>query len=646
GVLDQFDTSLLLTQPELSLAEGAILPWKGLKGKLLTKVQAELKPFFASRKFDWETPLTNLKPAALEIFFRGDDKQFIGVSNILDKELATTSSETRQRRLSAYRGAVVCAECKGARLRAEARSVLIGELAIHQITALTIGEAIAFFDEVEFHPDDEPIFLPIVTEISSRLKFLDKVGVAYLTLNRSADSLSGGELQRVRLATSIGSGLVGVCYILDEPSIGLHSRDNQSLIDALRDLQQLNNSVLVVEHDEAMMRVSDHLIDMGPGAGRHGGQIVAAGTPQEVSKNNASLTGQYLAGDRQIGLPDQRRRVTASRSVELLGAATNNLQDIDVRFPLGALVCVTGVSGSGKSSLVNETLARALNRRLGGSGPQPGPHRGLRGANQLDKLVEIDQSPIGRTPRSNPATYTGVFDEIRKVFSGTRQSKQLGYGVGRFSFNVKGGRCDTCQGQGQQKIDMNFLPDIYVTCNDCSGARFNRQTLEILYRVRSIADVLEMQIEMGVEFFENFPPIHRTLHCLDQIGLGYLTLGQSSITLSGGEAQRIKLATELARVETGNTMYILDEPTTGLHFDDVRKLLDVLGLLVEKGNSVLVIEHNLDVIKSADWIIDLGPEGGAAGGQLVAMGTPEDIATNEASHTGRFLKPHLKGSNS
>jgi excinuclease ABC subunit A len=453
--------------------------------------------------------------------------------------------------------------------------------------------------------------------------------------------LSGGELQRVRLAAGLGSGLVGVCYVLDEPSIGLHPRDNQRLIDTLGELQSRGNTVVVVEHDETIMRRADCIVDLGPGAGRHGGRVVAQGTPEQVAANAESLTGRYLAGVERIPLPQHRRRVAKTRAITIEGVTTNNLKGITVQFPLSAMVCVTGVSGSGKSSLLDETLARALVRRLGGIAPKPGPYTSLRGASQIDKVVQIDQSPIGRTPRSNPATYTGVFDEIRKLFANTRDAKQRGYKSGRFSFNVKGGRCEECQGQGQRRIEMNFLPDIYVACPVCEGKRFNRQTLEIRYRDRSIADVLDMQVEEAAEFFENFPQIARLVRSLQEVGLGYMTLGQSSTTLSGGEAQRIKLASELSRVDTGKTVYILDEPTTGLHFDDVRKLLAVLGRLVDLGNTVLVIEHNLDVLKTADWIIDLGPEGGEAGGQVVATGTPEEIAAIESNHTGRFLQAVL-----
>ncbi len=434
-----------------------------------------------------------------------------------------------------------------------------------------------------------------------------------------------------------------MCYVLDEPSIGLHPRDNRRLIGALRDLQRRGNTVLVVEHDEAIMREADWLIDLGPGAGRHGGRVVSQGGPEHVGRDPNSLTGRYLTGAAKIAVPAKRRRIARARSITIEGVTTNNLKEVTVQFPLSAFVCVTGVSGSGKSSLLNETLARALVRRLGGLAPKPGPHKGLRGANRIDKVVEIDQSPIGRTPRSNPATYCGAFDEIRKVFTNTRAAKQRGYKAGRFSFNVKGGRCEQCQGQGQQKIEMNFLPDLYVTCPVCEGRRFNRQTLEVKYRGFSIADVLDMRVDESVTFFENFPAISRLLNCLQQVGLGYLTLGQASTTLSGGEAQRVKLAAELGRADTGNTLYILDEPTTGLHFDDVSKLLEVLGRLVDLGNTVIVIEHNLDVIKTADWLIDLGPEGGEGGGQVVATGTPEAIAALGDNHTGRYLRTVLNG---
>jgi excinuclease ABC subunit A len=509
--------------------------------------------------------------------------------------------------------------------------------AIHEITALSVQNATEFFNQLIFGGDQRPVAQTLIDEIVRRLAFLDRVGTEYLTLDRPADTLSGGERQRVRLATGIGSGLVGVLYLLDEPSIGLHPRDNERLIAALRDLQRQGNTVVVVEHDEALMRASDHLIDIGPGAGRGGGHVVAAGPPGAVSKLDTSLTADFLSGRQTILVPRQRRAPNQSRMLQLIGATANNLKDIDVNIPLGLFVCVTGVSGSGKSSLVVDTLARAMARKLNGAETRPAPHRGLRGVNQLHRLVEVDQSPIGRTPRSNPATYTGVWNDIRRVFAGTKQSRQRGYRSGRFSFNTKGGRCEACQGQGVRRIVMNFLPDLEVTCPVCRGARFNRQTLAVRFRERSIADVLAMSIDQAVEFFENHESIRRVLATLVDVGLGYLTLGQPSSTLSGGEAQRIKLATELSRGSEGHTLYILDEPTTGLHTADIRRLLSVLNRLVDQNNSMLVIEHNLDVIKTADWVIDLGPGGGLDGGRVVAAGTPEQVAACAESYTGQFL---------
>ncbi len=561
----------------------------------------------------------------------------------------------------------VCPDCAGSRLRPEARAVRLAGRAIHEICALPISEAIAYFRELSFPDEQRPVATPLVKEILRRLEFLDRVGAEYLTLNRAADTLSGGERQRVRLATGIGSGLVGVLYLLDEPSIGLHPRDNDRLIAALRDLQQRGNSVVVVEHDEAIMRSSDYLIDIGPGAGRGGGRVVAAGTPACVSEDSESLTGAYLARRESIALPAARRLTgeaggprpieTAKkaqralsfvepppkpdRCLHLSGATANNLQDVDLDVPLGALVCVTGVSGSGKSSLVVDTLARALAKKLHGAEARPAPYKSLRGATLIDRLVEVDQSPIGRSPRSNPATYTGVWNEIRRVFATTKLARQRGYSASRFSFNAKGGRCDACEGQGVRRLSMNFLPDVEVTCPICHGARFNRQTLAVRYKDRSVADVLAMSIGEAMSFFENLSGVHRVLRTLADVGLGYLTLGQRASTLSGGEAQRIKLATELSRDGAGHTLYILDEPTTGLHSDDIRRLLGVLNRLVDQSNTVLVIEHNLDVIKSADWVIDLGPEGGAGGGRIVATGTPEQIAACPESHTGRFLVSEL-----
>ena len=536
----------------------------------------------------------------------------------------------------------VCAECGGARLRPEARSVKLAGRAIHEITALPVSAAREFFAGVTLAPAEEAIGRPLLGEIGSRLAFIEEVGLGYLTLARAADTLSGGESQRIRLATGIGSGLVGVCYILDEPSIGLHPRDNQRLIDALRNLQRQGNSVLVVEHDEAIMREADEIVDLGPGAGRHGGRIVAQGSPDEIHRNPQSLTGKYLSGVEKIAVPAERRAANLRKAIVIEAATGNNLKNVTAEFPLSALVCVTGVSGSGKSTLVLDTLACAVARRLNGEGPQPAAHAALRGLKQVDKLVEVDQSPIGRTPRSNPATYLGAFDEIRRVFATTRDARLRGYKASRFSFNVKGGRCETCQGQGMRKIEMNFLPDLYVACSECNGRQFNQATLGIRYRGLSIADVLRLRVDEALDFFENHPGLRRSLAGLVEVGLGYLTLGQSSTTLSGGEAQRIKLAAQLSRVDTGNTLYILDEPTTGLHFDDVRRLLAVLGRLVDLGNTVIVIEHHLDVMKSADWIIDLGPEGGEAGGQIVATGTPEQVAAVEGNVTGRYLRGVLE----
>jgi excinuclease ABC subunit A len=644
GNLVRFDPELVIPDESLSIDAGAIVAIKALSSAAQKKHEEKIHAFCESSGIETDKPIDKLTPKQRQQLLDGNGKKFDGLMILLEKEFATTTRKKSQERLAAFRGQVVCSECNGARLKAESRSVQIGGRAIHELIALDIAGALEFFKKLKFAKEQRPVAKPIVAEIVKRLEFLIKVGVTYLTLGRAADTLSGCEMQRVRLASSIGSGLVGVCYVLDEPSIGLHARDHDRLINALGELKEQGNTVVVVEHDEATMRASDYLIDMGPGAGQHGGQIISQGTPEMVCEDEASLTGRYLSGRTQIDLPEQRRRTAKKRSVTIEGVTTNNLQDVSVQVPLGALVCVTGVSGSGKSSLVSETLVRAIARRLGSNGKKPGPHRSLRGASQIDKLIPIDQTPIGRTPRSNPATYTGLLDEIRKVFATTQEAKLRGYTTGRFSFNVAGGRCEHCQGQGQTKIEMNFLPDMYVTCPQCNGSRYNRQTLECRYRDKSIADVLDMSLEEAAVFFENFPAMTRMLRALVDVGLAYLSLGQPSTTLSGGEAQRLKLATELGRAATGNTMYILDEPTTGLHFDDIRQLLGVLSQLVEQGNSVLVIEHNLDVIKSADWMIDLGPEGGAGGGQIIATGTPEQVTANPASHTGRFLRPLLNGS--
>jgi excinuclease ABC subunit A len=662
GYRHEFDPELVVPDPGRSIADGAIAVWRNSRGQGTGdrgqgkserkgsgfKVQKEaVEAFLESQKTSADTPLADFRPTVLEKLWRGDGKDFPGLLTLLEQEYATAVDPARQEFLAAFRGHVTCPACGGSRLRPEALGVKIAGRAIHEVCRLSIAEASDFFrrlleqSEHSFPADLLPVAQPILTEITARFGFLQKVGLDYLSLDRPADTLSGGEMQRVRLATGIGSGLAGICYILDEPSIGLHSRDNQRLIDAMRDLLAHDNSVLVVEHDEAMMRQADWLIDIGPGAGQHGGRIVAQGTPEQVMADPASITGRYLSGTASIEVPAQRRKAAKTRSIVIEGVTTNNLQSVTATFPLGLLVGVTGVSGSGKSSLINETLAPALARRLGGIAAKPGPHTGLRGVSQIDKVIAIDQSPLGRSPRSNAATYTGAFDEIRRVFAATKEARQLGYKHNRFSFNVAGGRCEECQGQGVKRLEMNFLPDLFVPCPVCEGNRFNRQTLAVRFKGHSIADVLALPIEEALPLFENVPPIHRVLASLSDVGLGYLSLGQPSTTLSGGESQRVKLATELARTDTGQTLYLLDEATTGLHFDDIRLLLGVLQRLVDKGNTVIVIEHNLDVLKSCDWLIDLGPDGGSRGGQIVAAGTPEELATNDASITGHYLRHML-----
>ena len=534
-----------------------------------------------------------------------------------------------------------CKKCHGFRLNEQALSVKVGGKNISEVLTLSVDDEIDFFKDLNLSETDEQIAAPILKEVSSRLKFLRNVGLQYLTLSRAAGTLSGGEAQRIRLATQIGSNLSGVLYILDEPSIGLHQRDNDRLIESLKSMRDLGNTLIVVEHDEDTMRAADYLIDIGPGAGEFGGEIIAAGTPKEVEKNTKSLTGQYLAGKKYIPVPSERRREDKGW-IHLEGAAENNLRGIDVDVPLGRFVAVTGVSGSGKSSLVNSVLKKALAREITRTKEKPGKFKSISGFESLDKIIDIDQSPIGRTPRSNPATYTGVFDDIRDLFATTNEAKIRGYKKGRFSFNVKGGRCESCKGDGILKIEMHFLPDVYVPCEVCHGTRYNSETLEVKYKGKSIADILELTVEEAVEFFQAVPKIKRKLQTIKDVGLGYVTLGQSATTLSGGEAQRMKLASELQRVSTGNTFYVLDEPTTGLHTDDIARLLEVLNRLVEAGNTVLVIEHNLDVIKTADYIIDMGPEGGSGGGLVIATGTPEEVAKDKNSHTGRYLKRALE----
>ena len=636
-----FDPDAVLPDHSRSLDQGAIAPWQSGTAAQRKRRHTSLTEFLDHHQLDGDQPLCAWNASMVKQLLEGDDVSFDGLLTLLEKELATSTQEKRRDELESYRAELRCEACEGSRLRVEARQVKLAGRSIHQITQLPLDLARTFLSQIEIAEDKQAVATPLVAEIVRRLQFLEEVGVHYLSLDRSADTLSGGELQRVRLATSIGSGLVGVCYILDEPSIGLHPRDNERLIRSLRDLQLQGNTVLVVEHDEAMMRAADHLIDVGPGPGRGGGLVVAQGAPAAVMLDNNSPTGRYLSGSDRIEVPHRRRPTQNAPSLLVSGASLNNLHHVETRFPLGVLTCVTGVSGSGKSSLVNDTLSPAVARELGSVTARPGSYEKLVGVEHIDKLVAIDQSSIGRSARSCPATYTGLFDEVRKVFKQTKEARQRGYGVGRFSFNVRGGRCEACEGHGVKKIEMNFLPDMHVMCTACRGTRFNRQTLQIRYRQKTIADVLAMEVNEAVELFENFPVMHRLLQSLQQVGLGYLPLGQPSPTLSGGEAQRVKLATQLARVDTGRTLYILDEPTTGLHFVDVKQLLSVLQRLVDQGNTVIVIEHNLDVIKSADWIVDLGPEGGKGGGHIVATGTPEDVAQQPRSHTGQCLQGAL-----
>ena len=566
---------------------------------------------------------------------------FEGVATNVERRYRETNSDFTREQMRQYMNESECKKCHGFRLNEQALSVKVGGKHISEVLALSVDDEIDFFKDLNLSETDEQIAAPILKEVSSRLKFLRNVGLQYLTLSRAAGTLSGGEAQRIRLATQIGSNLSGVLYILDEPSIGLHQRDNDRLIESLKSMRDLGNTLIVVEHDEDTMRAADYLIDIGPGAGEFGGEIIAAGTPKEVEKNKKSLTGQYLAGKKYIPVPSERRREDKGW-IHLEGAAENNLRGIDVDVPLGRFVAVTGVSGSGKSSLVNSVLKKALAREITRTKEKPGKFKSISGFESLDKIIDIDQSPIGRTPRSNPATYTGVFDDIRDLFATTNEAKIRGYKKGRFSFNVKGGRCESCKGDGILKIEMHFLPDVYVPCEVCHGTRYNSETLEVKYKGKSIADILELTVEEAVEFFQAVPKIKRKLQTIKDVGLGYVTLGQSATTLSGGEAQRMKLASELQRVSTGNTFYVLDEPTTGLHTDDIARLLEVLNRLVEAGNTVLVIEHNLDVIKTADYIIDMGPEGGSGGGLVIATGTPEEVAKDKNSHTGRYLKRALE----
>lgn len=655
----EVDTDLLVPNPDLTLGEGAIAPWS--QGKATTEYWLRLLAGLGEELgFDLNTPFKDLPAKARAAILDGKDYKvevsyrnrfgrerrytsgFEGVKAYIKRKHEETESDFARDRYEQYMRQVACPSCGGARLNPTILGVKVGGKSIAEVTDLSLADALAFVRGLQLSAREAKIGEQVLKEIDARLQFLLDVGLDYLTLSRSAGTLSGGEAQRIRLATQIGSGLVGVLYVLDEPSIGLHQRDNRRLIETLTKLRDMGNTLIVVEHDEDTMREADWIVDVGPGAGEHGGEIVHSGSFKELLKNTRSITGDYMAGRRSIEVPASRRPVDKKRQLTVRGARENNLKNVTVSFPLGVFTAVTGVSGSGKSTLVNDILYTSLANKLNGAKQVPGRHKSIDGLEHLDKVIHVDQSPIGRTPRSNPATYTGVFDHIRKLFAETSEAKMRGYTPGRFSFNVKGGRCEDCSGDGTLKIEMNFLPDVYVPCETCHGKRYNRETLEVHYKGKTIADVLEMPVEEAAEFFAAFTPIARHLNTLVDVGLGYIRLGQPATTLSGGEAQRVKLATELQKRSNGRSIYVLDEPTTGLHFEDIRKLLAVLQSLVDKGNSVITIEHNLDVIKCADWIIDMGPEGGSGGGTVIAEGTPEHVATVKGSHTGAFLAEILK----
>jgi excinuclease ABC subunit A len=655
GAQQEIDPDLLVPDPTLSIGEGALVPWAlGSSGYYESVINAIADRY----EIDLETPWQDLTEDQQNLFLYGTDGErvyisyrnrmgrrraymlaFEGLVPSLERRYRDTDSSTQRERIEEYMSFRPCPVCNGARLKPEVLAVTVGGKNIHEFTKMSVTRSLEFLDGLTLTETEQLIGTRIIKEIKERLTFLDNVGVGYLNLDRAAATLSGGEAQRLRLATQIGSQLVGVLYILDEPSIGLHQRDNGKLISTLDRLRDLGNTVLVVEHDEQMMRAADHLVDMGPGAGEHGGYVVAEGTAKQIERNKDSITGRFLSGEREIAVPERRDEDLGSFWIR--GASMHNLKDIDVEFPVGKFVCVTGVSGSGKSTLVNEIVYKALANRLHRLRVKPGDHLGCEGIECFDKVIDIDQSPIGRTPRSNPATYTDLFTPIRELYSLTPEAKVRGYKPGRFSFNVRGGRCETCKGDGQIKIEMHFLPDVYVPCETCKGARYNRETLEVRFKGKNIADVLDMSVEEALKFFAKIPKLRRKLQTLHDVGLDYIKLGQPATTLSGGEAQRVKLAKELSKVATGRTLYILDEPTTGLHFADIEKLLDVLQRLVDAGNTVLVIEHNLDVIKQADWIVDLGPEGGEAGGEVIATGTPERVAEVKASATGAYLRKIL-----
>ncbi len=658
GVQQYFDPARVIVDDSLSLAEGAIRGWDQknyyyfqMLSSLAEHYDFDLKaPFNSLPKKIRDVILTGSGRTEVEFKYindRGDIRvkrhPFEGILNTLERRYRDTESNAVREDLAKYISTKTCSSCDGSRLRLEARNVFIGDTTLPEIVELSIADALGFFASLHLEGQRAQIAEKVMKEINDRLQFLVNVGLNYLNLSRSAETLSGGEAQRIRLASQIGAGLVGVMYVLDEPSIGLHQRDNERLLKTLTHLRDLGNTVLVVEHDEDAIRIADHVIDIGPGAGVHGGNVVAEGTMDEIIANPNSVTGQYLSGKREISIPSNRTPIDSKKVVELIGASGNNLKDVTLEIPVGLFSCITGVSGSGKSTLINDTFFKIAHTQLNGATTaMPAPYKKIKGLEHFDKVIDIDQSPIGRTPRSNPATYTGIFTPIRELFAGTQESRSRGYKPGRFSFNVRGGRCEACQGDGVIKVEMHFLPDVYVPCDVCKGKRYNRETLEVRYKGKTIDEVLEMTVEDAREFFDPVPVIARKLQTLMDVGLSYIRLGQAATTLSGGEAQRVKLARELSKRDTGKTLYILDEPTTGLHFHDIQQLLTVLHRLRDHGNTVVVIEHNLDVIKTADWIVDLGPEGGQGGGEIIAQGTPEDVSLIEGSHTARFLKPMLK----